>query len=106
VLHQFSDRDNPALVVRRYREAVPSGSYMAMSHLTNAAAPMARAGKALTARGLSVYLRNRDEIARFFAGTELVEPGVVPIDEWRPDTTRQGREEQRIALYGGVGRKP
>ncbi|MGH3322152.1 MAG: SAM-dependent methyltransferase [Streptosporangiaceae bacterium] len=50
-------------------------------------------------------LRRRPEIRRFFDGLEVVEPGVVDVNSWRPD----GREEQQAAVlieYGGVARKP
>jgi S-adenosyl methyltransferase len=46
------------------------------------------------------HLRSPERVAAFFAGLELVEPGVVPCPLWRPQVP--GKE---IAVYGGVGRK-
>jgi S-adenosyl methyltransferase len=53
-------------------------------------------------------MRSRDDITRFFDGTELLEPGLVPIDEWRPDdqgATGVDRTGRRTPIYGGVGHK-
>ena len=54
---------------------------------------------------LPVWLRDRAEVASWFAGLSLVEPGIVELPAWRPDegdrTYRHG-----MPLYGAVGRKP
>ena len=52
-----------------------------------------------------VTARSYAEVCRFFAGLDMVEPGVVQLHRWRPGTAEvgQGRE---LANYGGVGRKP
>jgi hypothetical protein len=50
-------------------------------------------------------VRSRREIARFFDGLELLEPGVVPISQWRPDPSRIGVPAE-VSGTGGVGRKP
>jgi hypothetical protein len=50
-------------------------------------------------------LRTVDEIRGWFAGTELVEPGVVPVTRWRPENVEVGQAEH-IDAYCGVGRKP
>jgi hypothetical protein len=54
-------------------------------------------------RALNVVPRTRDEVAELFGGLRLVEPGVVPVELWRPD-----RPERpiRVPIYGAVGRKP
>jgi len=49
--------------------------------------------------------RTPDQIARFFDGLELVEPGVVSITRWRPEATSSG-EPDEIDQFGAVGRKP
>ena len=48
--------------------------------------------------------RTRDEVTRFFHGLELVEPGMVRIQQWRPDSEIQAKSA--AAMWGGVGRKP
>ena len=52
-----------------------------------------------------VTARSHAEVCQFFAGLDLIEPGVVQLHRWRPGTgdTGQGRE---LANYGGVARKP
>lgn len=49
-------------------------------------------------------LRSPEELAGLFTGTELVEPGLVPINAWRPDTDAPW--DRPIDAYGAVGRKP
>ena len=49
-------------------------------------------------------LRNREEVASYFTGLEMVEPGLVPITQWRPDYEAQAKSP--TALWGGVARKP
>ena len=59
-----------------------------------------------TPEGVTEYaLRTVDEIRGWFAGTELVEPGVVPVTRWRPENGEVGQAEH-IDAYCGVGRKP
>ena len=48
--------------------------------------------------------RSQAQVARFFNGLEILEPGVVPIQEWRPDTEEEAAA--RAGMWGGVGRKP
>lgn len=52
-------------------------------------------------------MRSRDEVARFFDGYEMVEPGLVAMPEWRPDTSVAQEQEDPYAFSGfaGVGRK-
>jgi len=50
---------------------------------------------------LPYYLRSTDRLAAFFEGLEIVEPGLVPVTRWRPDT-----EAREVEQYGAVGRKP
>lgn len=103
LLHLFRDEDNPHRMVAAYMDALPSGSYLAVTHLTNDLLDMAE-----TARRLSetmtepMVLRTQAEVASFFEGLELLEPGIVPVDQWRPDSSPQGN----VVHYAAVGRKP
>ena len=104
ILHLIDDDNDPYGLVGRLMDAVPSGSYLAMTHLTNDLLDMAETARILTeAMREPMVLRTRAEFARFFDGLELVEPGVVPVDEWRPDTPPTGTF---IAHYAAVARKP
>lgn len=87
VLHFLPDSAKPAEVVSRLRDTLPSGSYVVLSHVTaEERMTSARRGAAVYQRAnSSVTLRGRAEISGFFEGFELVDPGVVRLDEWRPD---------------------
>jgi hypothetical protein len=107
VLQLLGDHDDPYRVVASLLAAVPSGSYLVLSHPTSdvrqdqVTAMVARLN-ALVAE--KVTTRDRDQVARFFAGLELVEPGLVNVSEWRPDA--DGPAEGPAALWVGVARKP
>lgn len=89
-------------------EAMPPGSYLVMTHLTPDfdAAGIAATEKVYHERGLYCRPRNRDEIARFFDGLELLEPGVVPLHRWRAPIEPAASMDAKVPGYGVVGRKP
>ena len=106
VLHFISDERDPYQIVDTLLDAVPAGSYLAISHLTmdlyadEAVRSTAALNENLTEK---IVLRDRAQVARFFDGLELVEPGVVQVSKWR------GSELEATApapLWGGVARKP
>ena len=108
VLHCIPDADDPAAIVARLMAAVPPGSYLAVAHPASdvATEQMTRSMRDYNKQaGAPVTARSHAEVYRFFAGLDLVEPGVVQLHRWRPGTAGvgQGRE---LANYGGVGRKP
>ena len=108
VLHCLPDQDDPAAMVARLMAAVPPGSYLAFAHPASdvATEQMTRSmGEYNRQAAAPVTARSYAEVCRFFAGLDLVEPGVVQLHRWRPGTAEvgQGRE---LANYGGVGRKP
>ena len=94
-------------VFAAYRDAVPSGSYLALSHLTNDFADMDTITEAMRNTQNSVRPRTKAEILEFFGDWELVEPGLVTTSQWRPDRENdpKGVAEQRDGLYAGVARK-
>ncbi|WP_433363655.1 SAM-dependent methyltransferase [Actinoplanes sp. CA-142083] len=68
--------------------ALPPGSYLAITHATGdfwPASQVAAANATNRAHGVDFRFRERGEVARFFDGMEIVEPGIVPVAEWRPD---------------------
>jgi hypothetical protein len=88
VLHHFRDDQKPGALVRRYLDAVPSGSYLVLDNIGKESEDLADLGEVMeNVEGAEFTLVPRDlaEVARFFEGLELVEPGVVPVDHWRPD---------------------
>jgi hypothetical protein len=104
VLHFVVDDEDPWRLVARYRDETVPGSYLAVSHLT-------RDGRPETAELIEHYRRsvnpvterNKADVARFFAGYDLVEPGVVFTREWRPEIDLEYGGGSLI--YGGVGQR-
>ncbi|TQS44409.1 SAM-dependent methyltransferase [Cryptosporangium phraense] len=108
--HFLDDEHDPYGVVGTLLDALPAGSYLAMTHLTGEFQPdeTAKTEAMYRAQGMVLRARTRDEFARFFDGLELVEPGVVLVPRWRPDADdRVSPDEpgERAPLYGAVGRK-
>jgi O-methyltransferase involved in polyketide biosynthesis len=105
VLHHFHDEDDPWAVVRRYVDALPSGSYVVIEHIGESE-ELAKLSAAVTAveadTNFVLVSRSRAEVARFFEGLELVEPGLVSIDDWRPEGPPPEVETPNPC---GVGRK-
>ena len=108
ILHLVDDDADPHGTVAKLINAVPSGSYLAISHLSSdIMASAARTEAHDRLRELmheKQTLRNRDEVVSFFTGLEMVEPGLVPITQWRPDYEAQAKSP--TALWRGVARKP
>ena len=104
ILHFIDDEGYE--IVRRIVDALPSGSYLAISHVTADHDPesWAKFSAVMRRQGISTYLRDRAAVTRFFDGLEVVEPGVVPILQWRPDE-QPALTDAQVALYGGVARK-
>jgi S-adenosyl methyltransferase len=109
VLHFVPDEDDPAGLVARFRDAVPAGSYLALSHATAGE----QADRAAEHRGLyrrtatPMTMRTPNQVVRLFDGWELVEPGVVYLPQWRPEPGTPAIERpERMTGLAGVGRKP
>jgi len=105
ILHVIPDSDDPHALVARVMDALPPGSCLALSHL---GAELLDQEKTEGFQGVvrrqaqQQYIgRSREEIERFFDGTDLVEPGIVRVEEWRPDR----EPEAKSALWCAVGRK-
>jgi SAM-dependent methyltransferase len=104
VLHFLRDADEPERVVATLRDALPPGSFLVLSHATGDFADRSEAEAVYDNASASMNLRSRDHVARFFDGFDLVEPGLVQVPFWRPDSTPPAGSEE-IGFYGGVGRK-
>jgi SAM-dependent methyltransferase len=107
VLHHFPDDEDPWAIVRRYVDAVPSGSYVVIEHIGSEVEEMVKLGEAVKAvqagANFTLIPRSLAEVGRFFEGLELIEPGLVFIDDWRPDGPPPEVETPNPC---GVGRKP
>jgi hypothetical protein len=110
VLPYFSDDDDPGGMLRAYREHLVAGSYMVVSMFARDRAPAELYAETIAAQafyrrlGEPVYFRTWDEVNAWFAGTELVEPGLVELPDWRPDDDSEQANSARTLGYGGVGR--
>jgi hypothetical protein len=109
VLHFVHDDDQARSVVRQLLDALPSGSYLVASNVTTDLVDAEQAAKhdEMYATGRSdARVRTKAEFARFFAGLELVEPGIVAVSEWQPDRPAGERPAPAdISIYGAVGRR-
>ncbi|MFE3019475.1 SAM-dependent methyltransferase [Streptomyces sp. NPDC059256] len=105
VLGHIVDFDEALALIERLLRRLPSGSYLALSHC-DADGPEHRAAQdAYNANGAIPYiLRSPQQIARFFEGLELVEPGLVSWPNWRPEATTGTATER--AGWGAVARVP
>jgi S-adenosyl methyltransferase len=101
----IKDSDDPFGLVKRFTHPLPSGSYLAVSHVTADFNPeeMAASARAYNKGPTPFTPRTGAQIARFFEGFDLVEPGMVRIFEWRPDEEPATRIS--AGAYGVVGVK-
>jgi S-adenosyl methyltransferase len=110
ILHHISDYGQARSIVNRLMEAVPSGSYLVLSHSTNViygAVSDEAVGRWNKFGKPPVTLRSPEQIVGFFDGLELLEPGVVSTPRWRPDIADIGGGVPReVDQFCGVGRKP
>jgi hypothetical protein len=108
ILHFIPDSEEPYALVGKFRDHMAPGSYLVVSHGTQDVAATAVAGVEDLYRQrstVSARARSRAEIAAFFEGFELVEPGLVYPPLWRPDGL--GVEHPELSwFYSGIGRKP
>jgi hypothetical protein len=113
VLHAMPDYYGPQEIVARLTDAVPSGSYLAISHTaSDLLGQEARDGvkdvvdRLVQQEGAA---RSREQVAEFFKGMDLVEPGLVRVEEWRPEHeagSSKASSTVKSALWGAVARKP
>jgi S-adenosyl methyltransferase len=111
MLHFVPEDEEALRIVRVLRDGVVPGSHIAMTHATADAVERARAdqGEQLYQRtSAQLHFRTHDQVLGLLEGLELVDPGVVFIPRWRPETDHDLMLDQaeRSANYAGIGRKP
>ncbi|MFF4905346.1 SAM-dependent methyltransferase [Streptomyces sp. NPDC001260] len=107
ILGQLPDSDDPHALVRRYLDALPSGSYLALADGTDTDEALNRAIAVYNANSTGSYhLRPPERIAAYFDGLDVVEPGIVPISEWHPEPVDVGEPPSGVDTVCGIGRKP
>jgi hypothetical protein len=107
VIHHVLNEEDPYAIISRYKELLAPGSYLLLTHFSNSSAE-ARALEQILLRTLGRgQLRDADEIARFFDGLDIVEPGIGYLPHWHPDQPAPARLGISELLYvGALGRKP
>jgi hypothetical protein len=109
ILHFVTDEHDPAGIVTRLLERVVPGSYLVITHLTEDIAPVMEdmATRSSERSTEALVLRSHAEVIRYFDGLELLEPGLVQIDDWpEPGLAPPPPEGWVVPLYVGVARKP
>lgn len=106
VVHFLSAADDPKAVVATLRDALPTGSYLVLSHATGDVHEDRRedAASVYNKATASMNLRPHAEVLDFFGDFTLLDPGLVPVPDWRPDEPPK-RNIPPIGIYGGVARK-
>jgi S-adenosyl methyltransferase len=105
ILHFIRDEENPAAIVRAFRDRMAPGSYLALSHAVSDGTRPATVSRIVDAYGQAsspVTPRTVADVARFFDGFELAEPGLVDVTVWRPERPTRLK---RIRVAAGLGRK-
>jgi hypothetical protein len=106
ILHWLPDEADPARLVSELVDAVPAGSYLALSHMAKDVNAQVRAD---TGARVGQFMkpptfRDREVISRYFDGLDLVDPGVVLVSQWRPESDADAGSP--AYLWSGVARKP
>jgi hypothetical protein len=105
ILGNLPDYAEVQAIVKRLVDAVPSGSYLVINDGTNTSEASIEGARVASEGGRPYTLRSPEEIAGLFAGLELLEPGVVSTQHWRPEPNMSGSLVE-VDGYCGVARKP
>jgi SAM-dependent methyltransferase len=107
ILHAIPDADDPHAIVATLMDALSPGSHLALSHLGRefVAPETLEEVEGVSSRMIQEQFawRSREQVERFFTGMDLVAPGLVRVEEWRPE--RGSGEAGESPLWGAVGRK-
>lgn len=106
ILGYVADFEQAKTIAARVMDAVCPGSYLLLRDNTDSGEAVREAAGRYAKSGVDPYhLRSPDQLAEFFTGLELVEPGLVPVEQWRPEPIELGAAEH-TGDHGGLGRKP
>jgi SAM-dependent methyltransferase len=110
IVHHLADQDDPGRLVRSLLDQLPPGSYLLLSHFCDASPEARTLEQAFQQMLGSGRMRSQEEIRAFFDGSELLEPGVVPVVGWHPEEEPPGtgapepRTPSTLLVFGGLGR--
>jgi hypothetical protein len=107
VLHFIQDHQDPWAIVEEFTSAMAPGSYLVLSHVTGDDIPQSaqrQAASVYTHASAPGTARTHAQVARFFDGLTMLDPGLVNVTDWRP--VLEHRKRRPVLFYGGIGRKP
>jgi S-adenosyl methyltransferase len=107
ILQGIPDKEDPGAIIARLMDSVPPGSYLALTQIASdiAAAEVAVGVQRYNQQAaFPVAARTHAAASGFFAGLDVIEPGVVQVHRWRPAAGEQADGD--LAIYAGIGRKP
>jgi SAM-dependent methyltransferase len=106
VLHFIPDDDDPAALLRHYRDALGPGSWLTLAHSTGEFQPEAmRTAVTLYRRTATpVRIRTRDEIEALLDGYQLIAPGLTLVTQWRPGQVARVPDPERVGVWAGIAR--
>jgi hypothetical protein len=108
ILHFIPDAEAPAAIITAFRDALPPGSFLALSHGTTDFHPAEVTGSATTTYDSAtapLVLRPREAIEALLAGFTAEPPGLVQAPLWHPDTKPKPADLKKIGLYAAVAAK-
>lgn len=108
ILYHVMDSERPQDIIATLVDALPAGSYVFIHHLLAIDDPVADALQEFFVRTFGrAQFRTLDQVRGFFRGLEFVDPGLVPVADWRPDSpvSPELAAISRVAC-AGVARKP
>ncbi|MET8025467.1 SAM-dependent methyltransferase [Streptomyces avermitilis] len=109
ILHFVEDADDPYQAVAELRDALAPGSLLVVTHASYEGVPLPQErseGAVDVYRNIRnpLIMRSREQVARFFEGYDMMEPGLVPMPNWRPDTAPEDEDPYAFSGFAGVGR--
>ncbi|GAB2817920.1 SAM-dependent methyltransferase [Streptomyces daliensis] len=109
LLHFIEDRDDPWKTVARLGDALAPGSLLVVTHASPGESPRNDGGTGIQEvyrkASSPLVMRSHEEIARFFDGFAMVDPGLVTLPHWRPDSPPELEDSVVLSGFAGVGRK-
>ena len=106
VLGHVGDQGAARSITSQLMDALPSGSYLAIADGVSGPGPVAELQRRYNGvAAVPYHLRRPDELASFFDGLDLIDPGVVPCPRWKPDASGHAAPDAESAAYCGVARK-
>jgi len=106
VLHFLSDNEDPHQLISTLMDALAPGSFLIISHITADLSERTELGlAAYRESGVHIQARSHDEVSRFFTGMQLLEPGVVVANRWRPHVEPPKWQDAQVSCWVGIARK-